>query len=621
MNSARQKTRSKKNEEKKKVDTTKILTYIYFFILIIIFFKIYPTVFDEKIDLNGDNVEYYLLGTSIAQGDGFSDIRLPEKPASNRFPPGYPFIVSLVIKAFSGDIHAIKYVNGIFLLCSILVLFLLFKKIIKNIHLSFVISILLLLNAQLLRSSTIMMSEISYLLFSVIALYALMKINYGSSFYKNGAFYVMLLSVVVAYLIRSSGLALVGGVLLVLIFERKWKYLLGFLGGFIALNLPWYLRSKISNVGTTGGYMDILMYKNPYRRELGTMEIKDWVARLFHNAERYITHEIPNGCFSFIDVKYNDPILTKEWIIGIFIVALSIFGLIKLERYRNILLFYLLGNFGIMLLWPEVWFGTRFLLPVIPIILMLSILGSYSMITYFFTKLNIKSGVLINIILPFGFLILASSFRPGLRTLNENAKRDYPANYKNYFELGVWANQNLSDTSIVACRKPGLFYLFSRRYSTVYLQTSDTEALIESMQNRKVDYVVLEELGYSSTARYLYPAIQKYPAKFKAIKRMGESNTYLFEFHPELGYWGEWKEGKKDGSGKYTWENGTVFDGLWKANMRNGKGILTMKDGTTYEGSWTNDKMEGEFTIRSANRNIIEKALYQGNRKIKTLTH
>lgn len=620
MNSARQKSRSKKQVEKKKFNTSKIFTYVYIFVLIITFFKIYPTIFDEKIDLNGDNVQYYLLGTSIAQGDGFSDIRMPEKPASNRFPPGYPFIVSVVIKVFSGDIHAVKYANGIFLLCSILLLFLLFKKIIKNIHLSFVISILLLLNAHLLRSSTIMMSEISYLLFSVIALYALMQIKYETPIYKNSAFYVMVVSVAVAYLTRSSGLALVGGILLVFVFEKKWKYAAGFLGGFILLNLPWYFRSKFSNAGSTGGYMDLLMYKNPYQKELGTMEIKDWFTRLFHNTERYITHEIPNGCFSFIDVKYNDPTLTKEWITGILIIAIAIFGLIKLERYRNILLFYLLGNFGIMLLWPEVWFGTRFLLPVIPIILMLSIFGAYTVITYFLSKLKIKSSAVINTILPFGFLILAASFKPGLKTLNENAKRDYPPNYKNYFELGLWANQNISDTSIVACRKPGLFYLFSRRYSTGYPQIADVEALIEGMQNRKVDYVVLEELGYSSTARYLYPAIKKYPSKFKAIKRMGESNTYLFEFHPELGYWGEWNNNKREGTGSFTWENGVHYEGNWKNGQREGKGKLTVQNGDVYEGVWMNDKMEGEFTIKSANGNSIEKALYQDNRKIKTLT-
>ena len=48
------------------------------------------------------------------------------------------------------------------------------------------------------------------------------------------------------------------------------------------------------------------------------MHFGDWFTRFFQNLERYIAREIPSGIFDFIQVtNYKDPIVMKEWIIGI----------------------------------------------------------------------------------------------------------------------------------------------------------------------------------------------------------------------------------------------------------------------------------------------------------------
>ena len=113
-NSRRVKKRHQKDTSLRNYSQGKLYIIIYSLIIVIAFFKIYPYVFDDKIDLNGDNVQYYLLGTSIANGDGFSDIRVSSKPPSNRFPPGYPAIISVVMETVSNDILSIKRANGFF---------------------------------------------------------------------------------------------------------------------------------------------------------------------------------------------------------------------------------------------------------------------------------------------------------------------------------------------------------------------------------------------------------------------------------------------------------------------------------------------------------------------------
>ena len=61
------------------------------------FLFIYQYIFDPKIDLNGDNASYYILGKALNAGEGFVNINSIHKTPNNHFPPGYPAIISLIM--------------------------------------------------------------------------------------------------------------------------------------------------------------------------------------------------------------------------------------------------------------------------------------------------------------------------------------------------------------------------------------------------------------------------------------------------------------------------------------------------------------------------------------------
>ena len=60
---------------------------------------------------------------------------------------------------------------------------------------------------------------------------------------------------------------------------------------------------------------------------------------------------------------------------------------------------------------------------------------------------------------------------------------------------------------------------------------------------------------------------------------------------------GEFKDGKKDGKGKYI-ENRNVYDGEWVSGKRHGHGKYTWADGRVYVGEFKDDKQygKGEYT-------------------------
>ena len=52
-------------------------------------------------------------------------------------------------------------------------------------------------------------------------------------------------------------------------------------------------------------------------------------------------------------------------------------------------------------------------------------------------------------------------------------------------------------------------------------------------------------------------------------------------------------EGRFNGKGKYTWANGSYYDGDWVNNKKQGSGEYKFIDGSLFSGNWINDKRDG----------------------------
>jgi len=591
---------------------------VYILLLIVGFFIIYSTIFDEKVSLGGDNANYYILGNSIANGEGYANIHHVEKEAHYHYPPGYPLLIASVVSVFSNDIIAIKILNGVFLLGAILLLFFIVKKISQNDHIAFAVSLLSLLNYHILCYSTIMMSEIPFLFFSLLCIWLFLKIDFSKPVFKNWLFFLLIICLSFSFYIRSVALALFVSMSCFLAFKKQWRYVVSLLVGFLVLYLPWIIR----NSGASNTYVSQLSLKNPYQPEQGSIGFSDIIERIAINIERYITKEIPSGLVSSKEVIYSDvsaPI--TEWLLGFLLLVGIVFGIYKLPKYSTFIFLYILAFFGLLMVWPSVWYGTRFLVPLIPLLIFLFIFGMISFLKWLQEKIIPKqlkhfTTILTVILLSFWAFMYGSS---AISKLNLQAKGEYADNYKNYFALAEWINQNADDTSVTAVRKEGLFYLFSKKNVINYQKIQDKEAQIEDLKSKNVDYVVVEQLGYSSTSKYLVPTIDRYPNKFKTIKQLQNPNTYLMKFIPELGYSGAWKDGKRNGLGTYIWEDGQKYIGNWKNDVRHGKGTVYFKNGERIEGIWVDGKLNGEVLKKMKNDVIIERSIYNDNIKIEVI--
>jgi len=504
-----------------------VLTHLPWLPVLILAFGFYIYSFDAKIHFGGDNAEYYQLGQGFTLNKGYVNAMLLDEPLAVHYPPGYPFILSLPMRMGITDMYWLKWLNGLFFAASIVLIFKLVFSLESKWSVAFIVALLSASNAQLLIYSSILMSEIPYTFTSLLSLYALFKFQNKADTEINSKKYmwfsIAILSAVASYYIRSIGMVIPIALILFFIIEKNWKATLATIISSVALIAPWMMRM---NALGGGSYQSQLMQINPYRPELGKMEtLTDWLNRFTANLSRYTSKEIESAMFNFFDWGNKAESLWWMYAIGIALLLMGIIGLYALDkRVRNFVVLFILGHFGVLLLWPEVWYGPRFMLSTVPILFYLTI----KCIFFAFEKLK-KQSVLVKYVGLGIFLVFFTFHLQPLEKLRAYAQGGYNPNYKEYFDLAEAVNAQYTEDMVISCRKPAFFYLLSGKKVTSYLFSTDNDELIKDLQEKKVTHVVLDNLGFSSTPRYLLPAIQNRPTNFQLVARREGANTYLFK--------------------------------------------------------------------------------------------
>jgi hypothetical protein len=251
----------------------------YQIILFISFVIAYIYIFDVKLDLNGDNFEYLNLAKSIIGGNGYSFPYNANNVPANWFPPGYPAIIAFFMSFSGNNIIVFKIVNGLFFIGSVLLFYNVIENTIKVNRLAFSICLLIVLNSGLLRFSTIIMSEMAYLFFSVLTIYYVLKIKEEAVFWKSKYLYLLILFASAAFYIRSIGIVLALSIALFWIIEKRWKIALVFLSGFTLLYIPWFIRNSLLEVKSR--YLGTIMSVNAWRPELGRISsVGDFITKM-----------------------------------------------------------------------------------------------------------------------------------------------------------------------------------------------------------------------------------------------------------------------------------------------------------------------------------------------------
>ncbi|MCL2132158.1 MAG: hypothetical protein FWH36_06895 [Lentimicrobiaceae bacterium] len=633
----------------------KYFTIVYLAVISIVFFINYNATFDEKVNLNGDNIHYYSLGKALNEGKGFTNtMELTETPHTH-FPPGYPFFISLLMKCGISSIHGIKVANGFLLYASLILLYFILAHFAKNRLVAFVSVFFTAIHSQLLAFACIMMSEMLFMLLLCVVLFLILHfppdklfVNKRKRLRDIAIMCALAGSLGYIYLVRTMGLTIILAVIayfgvftmqkLILYFKTRKnqevvkqnkitfiKYGLVLILTVVSLLVPktaWDMRDKMVEKQGNEYVSDFLKQKRENKMET----IADWKNRLKNNTSNYITKYFPSSVLKYdvkVDFYMEDtgkyPSI-KEWILGLLFLVLLLFGVIK-SRNGLLLFFYVGISLFVLLVWPEQYGGYRYMLPIIPFLIFLFFNGIANIIALL-CRIRKKIDPLIAQIVIFFICacFMYPSYIKGQEELRTTAKlktwekANIPKMNK-YLEACKFCKENLPDSIRVITRKPEIFYMFSGyKKSTSFPWDVEPDTIIAHLKNQNATHIILDD-WFRHAYTTLFPAVQKYPEKFKVLKEIGkadtatkENPTYVLEFNDEWGYHGERVNGQKTGEGYEFFQDGRKYAGSYENNVFHGNGTLYDENGNVlYKGYWRNGRIikgEGELDYSDGRKYI-----------------
>jgi len=512
-----------------KIDVILISGILCLIILIHIF------AFNQALSTNGDNARYMIYAKSLIETGGFTRIYLPTDSPVIADPVGLSLILSPMYLIFGMNIISMKLLVFLCFIGSLILTYAVFKQFV-DMRIAIIITILFGSHPYIVHFSSMVMTEIPFIFWSLLSLWILLKYEQSDKIHIGYLIFATA-AIFMTYFTRAIGAGFTVAVFFYFLVKINWPLYIknkdfSFLKtlefkkfAFICLSLfivfgGWQLRSQI-----TGGTSQAQLFAN--------LNIIDNV----------LTKSLPDfwqvfaqNIFADQMIRWNYEAVELKWALVAIIAMVGLFySLYRKEivaYYSFFVLFILI--LGYRSLSPLVF--SRYLIPFTPFLIYFFYTGIRFAFSLFKKENLNKLGIFAGSIAL--YLILMSNLS-GTSYIIEKAHRGavYPIAEANYIECARWAEENLPPDAIVTSRKEAFFYIFSGlrgfKHTTSYMRYSkEWEAeRLETFKKNNTSYLILDTFN-STTIRNIVPIIRNHPEKLKLIKRIGEENKgacYLFE--------------------------------------------------------------------------------------------
>jgi len=501
--------------------------------------------FEPKVSIGGDDSMYINRAYNFITNGSFPTFQGPL----------YPIFLGLIIYIAGTKLLLFKIVSLLCYLGHQWFTFRLFKSYLAPLPL-FVFFLLISTSAAMLFYSCSTYNEVFFLFLQSIFLY-----HFVSSFisdekgldlkkiYKNiliSCFLALLLA-----LTKNIGLVGIMGIVVFFLFIKNWKMSLVFAAVFIAMMFSFNLmKTSIWEVNDAqiSGQLDALMIKVPYKPDSGKEDAYGFFMRLVDNSKVYLGYHFRNIFGLAVDNK-----IAEHGFITLLIYALFIPGFfIALSKSRFWLFIgvYTSVAFGTtFLILQTFWDQERLIIVFTPLLLAFLLHTLFYLFTEKFQK---QAGILLIFLV---FLVGANLIRTftkipkQLETVSAYVGGDryhgFPEDWIYYLQMAEWVNQNLPEESYVACRKPGMAFVYSggKDFFGIWnVPSQDPEFLYKRLKDAGVTHVIMANLRtnpddansriINTVRRYLNAVNKSYPGRLKLVHQIGEKwPTYLYELH------------------------------------------------------------------------------------------
>lgn len=501
----------------------------------------------------GDNAGYLGLAYSLLERGAYLDLYLPGEPLHTKYPPGFPLL--LAGARILGAESWVAFKAVVAGTASLAVLFTFFwARERKGAVFAALIAGLLAASSALVDYSHWILSDVPFLALTFLALWGLERADrsWRAAAPADGAgpggpagrgwLVLGCAAAIAAVATRSAGLPLILAVAGWLGLRRRWKGLVAFGAAFGVPAAAWWIRS----LARTDAYLSEFWLVNPYRPELGRAGPMDMVSRLGTNLWGYTAQHIPSGIVGF----GGGP----GTVAGVILVALALWGWgARVRQGRTGLgvpeLFVPLYA-GLILVWPEVWSGDRFALPLIPLLLYYSGSATLDLAGRLHRRGPVVAGA-VGLVLLGGPALVSWSQSAGRAsdcmgiTRTRGAWACAGSAMTEFVTAAGWSGAHLPEDAVVISRKPRFFFLMSRLKSEMFPLSREPGRLFSEAERLGARYLVLDRLD-GLAGYYVAPVVRSRPQAFCALSGVGGQG----QGSPVLGVLSPSAEEEEDGSGQ-----------------------------------------------------------------------
>ena len=483
---------------------------------------VFLTALDPSPHDGGDNAGYLSLAHSLVSDFRYVEAWDPEEPPHTKYPPLYPALLAAAMLFGAETWIAFKVLSALFVALAV-VLSYVWVRDRRGTRFAVGIATVLVFSPAFLWSSQWILSDP---LFLALTLGCLWAFDRSTGRGRRGTWIAAGCAMaILATFTRTAGLPLVlaaGGALAL---QGRWRALRSFALAFAIPSVAWWLRARGAGQAQ---YISEFWLINPYQPHLGTAGAADLVRRAVANLQGYVFSHIPGGLTDWPQA----PLM----LLGLLLVGSAAVGWARrLREGATVPELFLPLYLGLILLWPEVWSGDRFALPLYPLLL------------FYAGEALLAGAGRMHARAPLVLGLIAASLLvvPSARSWHDATRRaaacreavtafgPFACRHPGVQEFAAaawWLGENALDGAHVFSRKPRMLYALSGGVGgRTFPLSPDPNDFFEQGRRAGVSYLVFDRLDRLGSM-YVAPVLRARPEAFCGLIGVGrgEAPTRIF---------------------------------------------------------------------------------------------
>lgn len=464
----------------------------------------------------GDNAGYLTLAHSMITDGAYVDRWDPAGAPHTKYPPVYPAVLAGAMLLGASSWISFKILSMLFVVGSAWVVYAWVAER-RGPWGAAVLAMMVAISPAFLWASNWILSDPLFVLLTLFALWSLERADRteNRTRARTGWMSVGGAAAVLSTFTRTAGLPLILAVGLHWALRRRWRALTVFGFGFGVPSIAWWLRARSAG---DAQYVSEFWMVNPYQPELGRAGVGDLVSRVWDNAQGYALDHIPAGL-----TTYSPRLLGA---IGIVLLGLAVAGwTTRARRKLGVTEIFAPAYLGLILLWPAVWSGDRFALPLYPLVLFYAWEGLDVALGRVRSWMPIVAAAALAAVIVIPSLRGWSRSVEGARACGVAVEANgpfacYQTGFLEFVAASRWLGENAPDGAVSFTRKPRIFHTLSGLRSRTYPFTRDPDAFLDEARELGVRYVILDRVDRLGIT-YVGSVVSQRPERFCSLVGFG----------------------------------------------------------------------------------------------------